>query len=290
MILVLMPFLYLFYTRKHRKRKLSPLEDDQRTTMSDGSRAALMKINPNAPMGISLPSVRTSGFGIDSFSPDGRTAPPAATSPLQRDLSLSPDAARQRGIFGRMKGRQELEKVSSVASWGNKGVLIQSMLEPRPEPKSVPVDAMSDISEYSTPESVLAPPAAIAMSRGGSGPGRQRMQYYSRSDSRGSGAQSSSSESWDYGNPSAARNRPPAQTYDPQYSPTEPSHESLFMSPMARQASNYLLPPSRANPLVQRRLSAYEEEDDNYEDGAGRARTGETIFRPVPAGQFGMAL
>ena len=290
-----MPLLYLFYTRKHRKRKLSPLEDDQQTTMSDGSRAALMKIDPNAPMGISLPSVRTSGFGIDSFSPDGRTAPPAATSPPQRDLSPSPDAAWQRPFFGRMKGRQELEKVSSVASWGNKGILIQSMLEPRPEPKSVPVDAMSDISEYSTPESVLAPPppAAIAMSRGGSGPGRQRMQfeeYYPQSDSRGSGAQSSSSESWDNGNPSARINRPPAQTYDPQYSPMEPSRESLFMAPMARQTSNYPLPPSRANPLVQRRLSAYEEEDDNYEDGAGRARTGATIFRPAPAGQYGVAL
>ena len=260
--------------------------------MSDGPRAAPMKISPNAPTGIPLPPIRptrASGLGVDSVSADGPTAPLAATSPPQWDLSPSPDAARQRHFFGRMKGRQEVERADSIASWGNKGPLIQSMLEPRPEPKSVPMDAMSDISEYSTPESVLAlpPQAAISMSRGGSGPGRQRMQfevYYPQSYSRGSGARSSSSKSWDYGNPLVARTRPPTQTYDPQYSPTEPSHDSLFMSPMARQTLNYS--PSRTNPLVRRQLSAYEVEDDNYEHGAGRARRGAIVFSPALAGQL----
>ena len=267
--------------------------------MSHESRAALMKTNPNAPTGISLLPVRASGSGVDSVSPGGPTAPPAATSPPQRDLSPLPDDARQRGFFGRMKGRREIERGDSVATWGNKGPLIQSTLEPRPEPKSVPVDAMSDISEYtysiseylySMPESVLAPPppAATAMSRGGSGPGRQSMQfevYYPQSYSRGGGAQSSSSKSWDNGNPLGARNRPPAQTYDPQYSATEPSHESLFMSP---KGANYS--PSRTNPLVQQRLSAHEEEDDNYEDGAGRARRGAIVFSPALAGQLRASL
>ena len=228
--------------------------------MSDGSRAALMKIDPNAPMGISLPSVRSSGFGIDSFSsPYGPTPLPAATPPPQGERGLSPDTARQRGLFGRMKGRQDNMKVSSVASWGNKGVLTQSIFEPRPEPKSVPVDVMSDISEYSIRDSVPAPPppVAIAMNRGGSGPGRQRQVegYYPQSDSRSGGAQSSSSMGWGSENPSA-----PNQYYSP-------------------------LPPSRANPLVQRRLSAYEGDDDYYEDGTERTRTGGAIFRPGPAGQ-----
>jgi hypothetical protein len=105
LILILTPLLYLFFTRKHRKRKLSPLEDDQQTTMSDGSRVGLMKIDPTAPMGISLPPVRASGFGIDSFSPyrppAQPTALPAATSPAQWDRGTSPDS-RQRGLFGRM--------------------------------------------------------------------------------------------------------------------------------------------------------------------------------------------
>jgi hypothetical protein len=244
-----------------------------------------MKIDPNAPMGISLPPVRASGFGIDSFSPRGATTIPAATPPARGDSGQSPDAARQRGLFGRIKGRQENGKVNSVASWGNTGVLTQSIAELRPEPKSVPVDAMSDISEYSTLDSIPAapPPAAIAMSRGGSGPGRQRMQlggYYPQGDSRGSGAWSSSSRSGDSGNPSAARDRPPGQTQDPQateYSSTAPGNVSpVIMSSAAGQALNqnyYQAPPSRADPLVQRRLSAYEGDDEHYEDGAGRTRT-----------------
>jgi len=335
LILVLVPLLYLFYTRKYRKRKLSPLEDDQQTTMSDGSGAALIKMNPNAPMGISLPPVRASGFGIDSFSPNWPTAPrnalptalpttppttppaspptappialptalptilPAATPPAQGGSSPSPEpeAPRQRGLFGRMKGRQG-DKVNSVASWGNKGPLTQSIFEVRPEPQSVPVDAMSDISEYSMPGTVPAP-LPIAMSRGGSGLGRHRMQfeeYYPRGDSRGSGAQSSSGESGDGRIPSAARERPPARTYDSRASvdsPTDPSHDPSFVSFAAGQApyqNYYPLPPSRANPLVQRRLSAYEGEDDYYEDGSGRTTTGAVSSRPAPAGQFGIAL
>ncbi len=262
--------------------------------MSDGSRAALMKIDPNAPMGISLPPVRASGFGVDSFSsPYGPTAP---TSPAQGERGLSPDIARQRSLFGRMKGRQDNGKVSSVASWGNKGFLTQSILELRPEPRSVPVDVMSDISEYSMRDSVPAPlpPAAIAMSRGGRGPGRQGIPvegYYPQSDSHGGGAQSSSSRGWDSGNTSAARDRPPAQAQDSrasEYSPTEPSYDPFFMSPVAGRAPNqyyYPLPPSRTNPLVQRRLSAYEGDDDYYDGGAERTRTGGAIFRLEPAGQ-----
>ena len=259
--------------------------------MSDGSRAALMKIDPNAPIGISLPSVRASGFGIDSFSPYGPTSVTAATPPAQGERGVSPETARQRGVFGRMKGRQDNVKVSSVASWGNKGLLTQSIFEPRPEPKSVPVDVMSDISEYSIRDSVSVPlpPAAIAMNRGGSGPGRQRRAegYYPPSDSYGGGgAQPSSSRGWDSGNPSEARGRPSAQGQDFRASPREPSHDPSFMSSMAGRAQNQYynpLPPSRANPLVQRRLSAYE--DDYYEDGTERTGTGGAVFRLEPAGQ-----
>ena len=250
-----------------------------------------MKIDPNAPMGISLPPVRSSGFGIDSFSsPNGPTPLPAATPPAQGERGLSPDTARQRGLFGRIKGRQDNMKVSSVASWGNKGVLTQSIFEPRPEPKSVPVDVMSDISEYSIRDSVPAqpplPPAAIAMNRGGSGPGRQRRVegYYPQSDGYGGGAQaqSSSSNGWDSGNFSEARGRPSAQAQDFRASPREPSQDSSFMSHMARRAQNQYynpLPPSRANPLVQRRLSG----EDDY--GTERTGTSGAILRLEPAGQ-----
>ena len=246
-----------------------------------------MKIDPTAPMGISLPPVRSSGFGIDSFSsPYG---PTALTPPVQGERGLSPDTARQRTLFGRMKGRQDNGKVSSVASWGNKGVLTQSIHELRPQPKSVPVDVMSDISEYSTRDSVPASPAAIAMSRGGRG--RQHIPvegYYPQSDGM---AAPGSSRGWDGGNPSEARDRPSAQARDSrasEYSPTEPNQDQYFMSPVAGRAPNqyyYPLPPSRANPLVQRRLSAYEGDDDYYEAGTERTGTGGEIFRLEPAGQ-----
>jgi len=249
-----------------------------------------MKIDPNAPMGISLPPVRASGFGIDSFSsPYEATALPAAP-PAQGDRGTSPDA-RQRGLFGRKKGRQG--KANSVVSWGNRGYLAQSAFEPRPEPKSVPADAMSDISEYSTPDYVPAPPppAAITMSRGGSGLGRQRMQvegYYPQTDSRGSGAWSSSSKGIDSRNLSAAGDRPRAN----EYSPMGPSYvpPPLMSTGIAPNQNYYPSPPSRANPLVQRRLSEYEVDDNYDEDGAGRTSTGGAMFRPAPAGQFGIAL
>jgi len=263
-----------------------------------------MKISPNAPMGLSLPSVRSSGFGIDSFSlpPHGTTAVHAATSPAQWDRGPSPDVVRQRGgLLGRIKGRQE--NVSSVASWGNKGPLTQSIIELRPEPKSVPVDAMSDISEYSTPDFVPspAPPVAVVMNRGGSGPGRQRMPiegYYPWSDSSGSGARPSSGRGRDSRTPPAAMDRSLVWTPDSrasEYSPTEPGHISPLMPPMGRTSIHSFYPapvqpPSRTNPLVQRRLSAYEGNDDYHSDGSGRTKTGPLIFRPVPDGRYGVAL
>jgi len=182
--------------------------------------------------------------------------------------------------------------------------LTELIIDVRPEPKSVPVDAMSDISEYSTSESVPAPPPSAAtlvpISRGGSGPGRQRVQiepYYPRSDS---GARPSSSKSRDGGNPSAARDRARGQARNSQtseYSATELSHIIPILAPPAAGQTpiqNYypapVQPPSRANPLIQRRLSAYEEDDNYREHGAGGTRTGALVFRPAPDGKHGVAL
>lgn len=260
-----------------------------------------MKIDRSSPTGISLPLARFSVFGIESSSPYGRAVVLATTAPAQGERGPSPDAVRQRGVLGRIKGRPE--DVSSIASWGNKGPLTQSMIESRLEPNSVPVDSLSDISEYSTPDShpLPLPQAAIVMSRNGNGPGRQRMQLewsYPQNYSRGSGTQQSSGESRDRGNPSIARDGPPAQTRDSranEYSPTGPDHLSpILISPVAvaGRASTHpapVQPPSRANPLVQRRVSAYEGDDDYYASGAGRTRTGAPIFRPA-VGQHGIAL
>lgn len=247
-------------------------------------------------MGISLPPVRTSVFGLDFLSPARTTALPVVTVSAQGDWDPSPDAARQRGrLIGWGKGRQKT--VNSVASWGNKGPLTESI---RLEPKPVLGDAMSAISEYSTPDSVPArpPQAVMPISRGGGGPGGQRVDIdeYPRSDN---GARSSSSESRDSGTPPAARDRRvQARDYQAsEYSPTELSHITPIYTPSAAGRSSIrdyypapVQPPSRANPLIQRRLSAYEEDDNYHEGGAGRTRPGAPAFRPGPDGKYGVAL
>jgi hypothetical protein len=276
--------------------------------MSNESHGPMMKIDPNAPIGISLPLVRASGFGIDSFYPYG-----TATAALPRTPSL--DAGKQRGgLFGRMKGRQG--NVNSVASWGNKGPLTQSTVG-TDEPNPVPVrGAMSDISGYLGTDFVPPPPlpAAMTMSRGGSGRGRQRVQvegYYPRSNSGGSGAQSGGSRSKSRDGRHAG-DHPPAQTHGSTtsgsaYSSTEsvhPFNSSSVVAPLLPPAAgraplqNYhpapVEPPSRAKPLVQRRLSAYEGDDGDYyyydNDGAGGTRTGVSKSRPAPEEQYGIAL
>jgi hypothetical protein len=309
-IAIIVAFLYLFYVRKQRKPKFSPLEDGRQTVMSNESRAALIKLDPDAPMGISLPPLRASGFGIASFSQYGTTTMSSPTPTAQVARSPPLDVARQRGgLFGRKREHQE--NVNSVASWGNTGPLTKSIIEPKPEPepKPVPMDAMSDISEYSALDFVPLPPPP-AMSRGGSGPGRQRAyvdRYPPRSNSSGSGARPGSSKSRDGGYTSEVKGRPPARAQDSlerEYSSMEPrNHIDSISAPVLPSPSslggrnliqNYYLapvqPPSRATPLVQRQLSVYEGENDYDNDGSGRTRTGAPVFRPAPDGQFGIAL
>ena len=290
---ILIALLYRFCFRNRRRWGLSRPEGDPHTAISSESRAALMNTNYNAPMRSFLPPVRTSGLGLDSFSsPYTTTAVPATKLPAQRDFAHSPNATKQRGrTLAKTQGRQGI--VHSVGSWGNKGLLTESMIEPK--------GPVSVISEYSTLDSVLVLPSATAMpmlmSHGGSGPGRERAQnkgYYPRGDS---GARS---KSRDDENRSAARDHADVQVPDSQaseYSPTELSHIAPLHTPSAVGQTSFrnyypapVQPPSRTNPLIQRRLSAYEEDDNYHKGGVGRTRMGAPEFRPVPDGKSGVAL
>ena len=256
-----------------------------------------MNTNSNPPMRSFLPPVRTSGLGLDYFSsPYRTTAVPAAKLPVQGDFVHSPNATKQRGrTLAKTQGRQGI--VHSVGSWGNKGLLTESMIEP----KSVSVGPMNAVSEYSTPDSVpVLPPAtatSMPMSHGGSGPGGERAQnkdYHPRGDS---GARS---KSRDGETRSAARDHVDVQVPDSQaseYSPTELSHITPLHTPSAAGQTSFrnyypatVQPPSRTNPLIQRRLSAYEEDDNYHKGGVGRTRTGVLEFRPAPDQKSGVAL